>query len=195
MDAGPSGRLISNFLGSATFQTAEADAIGRFYENFHCFEDLLIWPLSVSSPISGGTQCHREFALSKLQASRFSPKPGARLLFTVIRHSTQERIRSLQQLASLYSMTAFLSRLLGFYPESDGSPFLKCESRVSNLLDSNPPSTVPPTCAAYHQRQPEPTDPCPCPILLSISDTSNTVGNLRTDAGTLAQQIAVLKAF
>ncbi|KAH8994159.1 hypothetical protein EDB86DRAFT_3234882 [Lactarius hatsudake] len=165
----PSGRPTSELLGSATFQTPEADAIDQWFENFHHYEVTLEEMAAASLDVI----FKEELSAIEQWFKVLSEAERTAALYSLLQHSTQVQIRFfitvLQQMARADPMTALLS------PASTmlGSP----SARTFNTSATNRQSLAFDSSSSF----------------LS-PDAANTVGNPSDAAATLAQQRAKLKA-
>ncbi|KAH8994152.1 hypothetical protein EDB86DRAFT_3234880 [Lactarius hatsudake] len=164
----PSGRPTSELLGSATFQTPEADAIDQWFENFHHYEVTLEEMAAASLDVNfkGGTQAIEQWFKVLSEAERTAA------LYSLLQHSTQVQIRffsTSQMKAKLASMNLKSPGLKSTMPRSPSS-------RTFNISATNRQSFA----FDYSSS--------------SSPDTANTIGNPGDAAATLAQQRAKLKA-
>ncbi|KAH9024802.1 hypothetical protein EDB85DRAFT_2179998 [Lactarius pseudohatsudake] len=162
---GPSsGRPTSELLGSAIFQTPEADAIDQWFENFHHYEVTLEEMAAASLDVN----FKEELSAIEQWFKVLSEAERTAALYSLLQHSTQVQIRFfitvLQQMARADPMTALLSPAVG------GSMQSQMEAKLASMNLKSPglKSTMP--------------------------DAANTVGNPSDAAATLAQQRAKLKA-
>ncbi|KAH9020228.1 hypothetical protein EDB85DRAFT_2278822 [Lactarius pseudohatsudake] len=189
----PSGRPTSELLGSATFQTLEADAIDQWFENFHHYEVTLEEMAAASLDVN----FKEELSAIEQWFKVLSEAERTAALYSLLQHSTQVQIRFfitvLQQMARADPMTALLSPAVGGSMQSQmeaklASMNLKYSGLKSTMLGS-PSARTSNTSATNCQSLAFNSSFC----FLS-PDTANTVGNLGDAAATLAQQRAKLKA-
>ncbi|KAH9012277.1 hypothetical protein EDB85DRAFT_1900469 [Lactarius pseudohatsudake] len=135
----PSGRPTSELLGSATFQTPEADAIDRWFENFHRYEVTLEEMAAASFDVNFKEE------LSAIE-QWFKVLPEAErtaTLYILLQHSTQVQIRFfitvLQQMARADPMTALLSPAVGGSIQSQ----MEAKLATMNLKSPGLKSTMP----------------------------------------------------
>ncbi|KAH8984718.1 hypothetical protein EDB92DRAFT_2105845 [Lactarius akahatsu] len=189
----PSGRPTSELLGSATFQTPEADAIDQWFENFHHYEVTLEEMAAASLDVN----FKEELSAIEQWFKVLSEAERTAALYSLLQHSTQVQIRFfitvLQQMARADPMTALLSPAVG------GSMQSQMEAKLASMNLKSPglKSTMPgsPSARTFNtsatNRQSLAFDSSSS--FLS-PDTANTVGNPSDAAATLAQQRAKLKA-
>ncbi|KAH9059940.1 hypothetical protein EDB87DRAFT_679833 [Lactarius vividus] len=189
----PSGRPTSELLGSATFQTPEADAIDQWFENFHHYEVTLEEMAAASLDVN----FKEELSAIEQWFKVLSEAERTAALYSLLQHSTQVQIRFfitvLQQMARADPMTALLSPAVG------GSMQSQMEAKLASMNLKSPglKSTMPgsPSARTFNtsatNRQSLAFDSSSS--FLS-PDTANTVGNSSDAAATLAQQRAKLKA-
>ncbi|KAH9010355.1 hypothetical protein EDB83DRAFT_2530712 [Lactarius deliciosus] len=193
-DGPPSGRPTSEFLGSATFQTPEADAIDQWFENFHHYEVTL-----------------KEMAAASLDVNFKEELSAIEQWFKVLSEAERAHSRSLQSITTFYSST---DPLLHHRPATNGqgrphdcssepgcrgfhAEQMEAKLASMNLKSPGLKSTVPgsPSARTFNisatNRQSLAFDSSS--FFLS-PDTANTVGNPSDAATTLAQQCAKLKA-
>ncbi|KAI0292673.1 hypothetical protein B0F90DRAFT_1671086 [Multifurca ochricompacta] len=190
----PSGRPTSELLGSATFQTPEADAIDQWFENFHHYEVTLEEMAAASLDVN----FKEELSAIEQWFKVLSEAERTAALYSLLQHSTQVQIRFfitvLQQMARADPMTALLSPAVG------GSMQSQMEAKLASMNLKSPglkstmpgsPSTRSFNTSANSNRQSlafESTSSFLSP------DTANNVSNSSDAAATLAQQRAKLKA-
>ncbi|KAH8984720.1 hypothetical protein EDB92DRAFT_1950550 [Lactarius akahatsu] len=160
----PSGRPTSELLGSATFQTPEADAIDQWFENLHHYEVTLEEMATASLDVNFKEE-HSHSAIEKSA------------LYSLLQHSTQVQIRLfitvLQQMARADPVTTLLSPAVGGSMQIHHARF-------------------PFRLQLQYQRHELPITRLRL-LFLSLYAV-NTVGNPSDAAATLAQQRAKLKA-
>ncbi|KAH9024804.1 hypothetical protein EDB85DRAFT_2180006 [Lactarius pseudohatsudake] len=189
----PSGRPTSELLGSATFQTPEADAIDQWFENFHHYEVTLEEMAAASLDVN----FKEELSAIEQWFKVLSEAERTAALYSLLQHSTQVQIRFfitvLQQMARADPMTALLSPAVG------GSMQSQMEAKLASMNLKSPglKSTMPgsPSARTFNtsatNRQSLAFDSSSS--FLS-PDAANTVGNPSDAAAKLAQQRAKLKA-
>lgn len=190
----PSGRPTSELLGSATFQTPEADAIDQWFENFHHYEVTLEEMAAASLDVN----FKEELSAIEQWFKVLSEAERTAALYSLLQHSTQVQIRFfitvLQQMARADPMTALLSPAVGGSMQSQMEAKLASMSLKSPGLKSNMPSSPSTrnfTSTANPNRQSLAFDSTSS--FLS-PDTANALSNSSDAAATLAQQRAKLKA-
>ncbi|KAH9968368.1 hypothetical protein BGW80DRAFT_1339423 [Lactifluus volemus] len=190
----PSGRPTSELLGSATFQTPEADAIDQWFENFHHYEVTLEEMAAASLDVN----FKEELSAIEQWFKVLSEAERTAALYSLLQHSTQVQIRFfitvLQQMARADPMTALLSPAVG------GSMQSQMEAKLASMSLKSPglKSTMPSSPAARNfgssanpNRQSLAFE---SPSSFLSPDTTNGVSNSSDAAATLAQQRAKLKA-
>jgi superfamily II DNA/RNA helicase len=85
----PSGRPTSELLGSATFQTPEADAIDQWFENFHHYEVTLEEMAAASLDVN----FKEELSAIEQWFKVLSEAERTAALYSLLQHSTQVQIR------------------------------------------------------------------------------------------------------
>ncbi|KAH8981833.1 hypothetical protein EDB86DRAFT_3066591 [Lactarius hatsudake] len=126
----PSGRPTSELLGSATFQTPEADAIDQWFENFHHYEVTLEEMAAASLDVI----FKEELSVIEQWFKVLSEAERTAALYSLLQHSTQVQIRFfitvLQQMARADPMTALLSPAVG------GSMQSQMEAKLANAANT-----------------------------------------------------------
>ncbi|KAI0299622.1 hypothetical protein BC826DRAFT_995582 [Russula brevipes] len=162
----PSGRPTSELLGSATFQTPEADAIDQWFENFHHYEVTLEEMAAASLDVN----FKEELSAIEQWFKVLSEAERTAALYSLLQHSTQVQIRFfitvLQQMARADPMTALLSPAVG------GSMQSQMEAKLASMSLKSPGLKS----SSF------------------LSPDTNGVNNSSDAAATLAQQRAKLKA-
>ncbi|KAH9987104.1 hypothetical protein BJV77DRAFT_964940 [Russula vinacea] len=123
----PSGRPTSELLGSATFQTPEADAIDQWFENFHHYE-VTLEEMAVASL---DVNFKEELSAIEQWFKVLSEAERTAALYSLLQNSTQVQIRFfitvLQQMARADPMTALLSPAIG------GSMQSQMEAKLASM--------------------------------------------------------------
>ncbi|KAI9507782.1 hypothetical protein F5148DRAFT_956481, partial [Russula earlei] len=189
----PSGRPTSELLGSATFQTPEADAIDQWFENFHHYEVTLEEMAAASLDVN----FKEELSAIEQWFKVLSEAERTAALYSLLQHSTQVQIRFfitvLQQMARADPMTALLSPAVGGSMQSQMEAKLATMSLKSPGLKSTMPSS--PSTRNFSTTNPNRQSLAFDPTSSFLSpDTANGVTNPSDAAATLAQQRAKLKA-
>ncbi|KAI0049426.1 hypothetical protein FA95DRAFT_1489251 [Auriscalpium vulgare] len=191
----PSGRPTSELLGSATFQTPEADAIDQWFENFHHYEVTLEEMAAASLDVN----FKEELSAIEQWFKVLSEAERTAALYSLLQHSTQVQIRFfitvLQQMARADPMTALLSPAVG------GSMQNQMEAKLASMNMKSPgfkspvpgsPSARTFSAGAAANRQSLAFESSGSSFL--SPDAANNVSGSGDAAATLAQQRAKLKA-
>ncbi|KAI9436701.1 hypothetical protein H4582DRAFT_2099755 [Lactarius indigo] len=189
----PSRRPTSKLLGSATFQTPEAGAIGQWFENFRHYGVTLEEMAAASLDVN----FKEELSAVEQWFKVLSEAERTAALYSLLQHSTQVQmhffITVLQQMARADPMTALLSPAVEFSMQSQMEAKLAGVNLKSHGLKSTMPGS--PSARTFHTSTTNRQSPAFDSSSSFLSpDTANTVGNLSDAASTLAQQHTELKA-
>ncbi|KAI0060387.1 hypothetical protein BV25DRAFT_1992943 [Artomyces pyxidatus] len=191
----PTGRPTSELLGSATFQTPEADAIDQWFENFHHYEVTLEEMAAASLDVN----FKEELSAIEQWFKVLSEAERTAALYSLLQHSTQVQIRFfitvLQQMARADPMTALLSPAVG------GSMQNQMEAKLASMSLKSPgfkspvpgsPSARTFSAGANANRQSLAFESSGTSFL--TPEAANNINGSGDAAATLAQQRAKLKA-
>ncbi|KAI9436712.1 hypothetical protein H4582DRAFT_2099764 [Lactarius indigo] len=189
----PSRRPTSKLLGSPTFQTPEAGAIGQWFENFRHYGVTLEEMAAASLDVN----FKEELSAVEQWFKVLSEAERTAALYSLLQHSTQVQmhffITVLQQMTRAGPMTALLSPAVEFSMQSQ----MEAKLASTNLKSLGLKSTMPgsPSARTFHTSTTNRQSPAFDSSSSFLSpDTANTVGNLSDAASTLAQQHTELKA-